>query len=424
MEDRRVRKRRSYRSDIAALVLAALALASCGTGKPPSERSERPVSPTTRTPPRAPSPQAGVVWPTALYDIGHSGHSPFAGPTTGRVRWSRKLEGNVTPGAVVGADNTIYLATNAGTLHALEPRTGADKWTLSAPGASGTDLSVSPAVLPSGVIVWPTAGGAIQGVAPSGERLWSIDVDGTATSPAPVGDRVYVMSTSGTLYALQLTNGGRNASVAWRSSLGSGSYASAAVSGAGLIAVTTGNDLVAMRDGGSKAIELWRADLGALSETSPAIGPNNTVVASGNTKSIQYFSATGTLLRSFENEAISYSSPVVTDGIVVQGNHRSTVAGYDLRTGTKVLDVHRWIRRAHRTAQVWTSAALDKSGNVYYGTHAGHIVGFAWSGALLFDIDAGKDAALDSYPALTSDGALIIGDTTGVVRAIADDGAS
>ncbi len=41
---------------------------------------------------------------------------------------------------------------------------------------------------------------------------------------------------------------------------------------------------------------------------------------------------------------------------------------------------------------------------------------------MLFDLDAGPDATVDSYPALTGDGALIVGDTTGLVRAVADDG--
>ena len=63
---------------------------------------------------------------------------------------------------------------------------------------------------------------------------------------------------------------------------------------------------------------------------------------------------------------------------------------------------------------------LDRDKNIYFGTRSGHIVGFAWSGKLLFDINAGSNATIDSYPAITGDGALIVGDTNGVVRAIAD----
>ena len=71
---------------------------------------------------------------------------------------------------------------------------------------------------------------------------------------------------------------------------------------------------------------------------------------------------------------------------------------------------------------VWTSPVVDRDANVYFGTRSGQIVGFSWTGRLLFDIDAGSTATIDSYPAITGDGALIVGDTDGVVRAVADDG--
>ncbi len=132
-----------------------------------------PITVVSASAPATPAPdRGGAPWPMASHDVGHSGRSPNPGPTTGRLRWIRRLEGNVTPGPVVAADGTIYLASNAGILHALDPATGADIWTVKAEGESGTDLSASPAILDSGVIAWPTSGHAVQGVSPEAESCW------------------------------------------------------------------------------------------------------------------------------------------------------------------------------------------------------------------------------------------------------------
>ena len=122
-----------------------------------------------------------AYWPTALHDPSHSATAPVVGPQTGHILWSRQLEGNVTPGPVVGAGGTIYLATNAGVLHALDPTTGQDLWTVDGGGAATgeTDLSTSPLVLPDGSLLWPGPG----------QTLFEISAvdrsSGCTDSPAP-----------------------------------------------------------------------------------------------------------------------------------------------------------------------------------------------------------------------------------------------
>lgn len=373
----------------------------------------------------APAPPAphrgGAPWPMASHDVGHSGRSPNQGPTTGRLRWIRRLEGNVTPGPVVGVDGTIYLASNAGILHALDPATGADIWTVKAEGESGTDLSASPAILDSGVIAWPTSGHAVQGVSPQGKVLWTVDLPAIATSPMPLGNRLYVMSMDGSLTAVELADDDRSARIAWTISLGSITYASPAISSTGLIVTNVGNDAVGLRDRGAKPEVVWRTRLGTLSEISPAIGPGGTVVTGGNDRWIQQLSATGRLLARYNRDLESYSSPVVTDGVVVQGNHHAAVVALDLRKGEYRLRVQHRVDRPGRGVGIWTAPVLDRDANIYVGTQSGQINAWSWSGRRLFTVDAGS-AFVDSYPALTADGALIVGDTNGVVRAIADDG--
>ena len=81
--------------------------------------------------------------------------------------------------------------------------------------------------------------------------------------------------------------------------------------------------------------------------------------------------------------------------------------------------VHGLLRTPQRkSAGVWTSPAVDADGNVYFGTRRGHVHGFAPSGRRLFDIDTG--ATVDSYPAITADGTLLIGSADGTLLAVRD----
>ena len=122
------------------------------------------------------------------------------GPSTGRIEWTQSLGGNITPGPVVAADGTIYVATNAGVLHALNPTTGADLWTFAGAGpyTGEADLSTSPLVLPQGSILWPGPADTLYELSPAGQVLWSHRFDGMVLSPALAGTPVFVGLMSGT----------------------------------------------------------------------------------------------------------------------------------------------------------------------------------------------------------------------------------
>jgi hypothetical protein len=70
----------------------------------------------------------------------------------------------------------------------------------------------------------------------------------------------------------------------------------------------------------------------------------------------------------------------------------------------------------HGSKGIWAAQAVDSKGDVYFGTQGKHIYGFGRHGTKLFDIAA--SAPFDSYPALTGNGDLIIGDEAGTLYAI------
>src|SRR5438874_1350536 len=83
-------------------VLFSLTLAGCGSS-PPGRLAGVGAFP---APPSA--------WPAALHDARHSATATVVGPQIGHIRWARHLEGDVTPGPVIGVDGSVIAASNAG----------------------------------------------------------------------------------------------------------------------------------------------------------------------------------------------------------------------------------------------------------------------------------------------------------------------
>ncbi len=130
----------------------------------------------------------------------------------------------MSPGPIVGRGGTIYAASNAGVLHALNPATGVDKWTYDSGHTGGGDLSVSPLILPDGTIIWPTPGPQLLALSPTGALLWPLILPGNPTSPASADDkRIYIGDASGAVTAVDVAAGTR--SRAWTVQAGASSYA-------------------------------------------------------------------------------------------------------------------------------------------------------------------------------------------------------
>ena len=127
-------------------------------------------------------PLSPLVWSVPLRAIGRGGKGGS---------WA-------TP-AVVG--NTVYVATNAGGVVAVDRRTGRVRWKLSLPGPTWG----SPVVV-DGVLVEGDCRGNLRAFDVTGRRpraLWSIRLGGCIEStPAVWRGRIYVGTRGGALYAL------------------------------------------------------------------------------------------------------------------------------------------------------------------------------------------------------------------------------
>lgn len=400
------------------LTLAA-GVAACGSGSqdsPSGRPAEGAVTPLTAAE-GSPSTASWTPWPQALHDAQHSGAASVAGPTTDHVRWSRELEGNVTPGPVIAKDGTIYAASNAGVLHAIDPRNGKDRWVVDGGGSYGIDQSTSPAVLPDGLVLWPGPGGQLIAVAPAGVVAWRLDLGGQVTSPAVLADGSTTVGTSnGLLVGLRPDASGPRES--WRVDLDEQSYGSPVFSPDGQrVYQSVVSGVVAVDEG----TVVWHSPPLKMVEVSPAVAPDGTIVI-GTNDAYEYglSPGDGTVTWRHRRGFITYSSPVVTrDGIAYFGDHGNRITGVDATTGTEVFGFQGSRKDVNPGGiGIWTSVLVDADHSVYAGTRQGLIYGVDRTGRRMWQIEAGS--TVDSYPALTADGALIIGTSDGRLLAIAD----
>jgi len=406
---------------VRAATVLIVALAGCGapasgpdvpervfTGPLPSPLPQQPVN-----------PRAAGPWPGFERDARHSSSLGVVGPQSAGIRWRRRLEGPVVPGPAVARGEVVYAASNAGVVHAIDLRTGRDRWRFDAGATYGSDLSTTaPAVLHDQTVLWPGPRDSLYALTPSGRLRWRVRYGSFVLSPLVGGDdTVYVAEMAGVLHALTLRRRGPPRE-RWALRLGAPTYASPSQASDATIYTTSGSDLVAVRDAGSDGRVRWRFRTGKLIEVSPAVAPDGTVVTGSNDRFQYGVSPDGRLRWRFDRRILTYSSPAVTpDGLAYFGDHRGIVTALDARNGRLLARYAALrLRPGGPSVGVWTAPAIDARHDVYFGTRAGHVYGFAVGGRRLFDIDTG--ATVDSYPALAGDGTLLIGSTSGLLYAI------
>ena len=397
-------------------VTLGLVATSCGTtSSGPSSSKSSAGFPTSAgpTPSSASAVASYTPWPESGHDPQHSGASPAFGPKSGVIRWTRALGAGITSGPVVEADGTIVIATDAGVLRGLDPMTGADAWTFDGGAVyGGNDLSTSPAILPSGMIVWPGPQNHLFGIDTTGHELWSRPFPAMTLSPVVASPgKVYVVDVNGDLSSVIVGTDG--AQVAWTLALGGGAgatFGSPAIAPDGLVITTVGDQVVAVADDGAAGHVQWRYTVGAAIEVSPAIGPDGTIVVGTNDPYQYGLSPDGHLRWRVRRETETYSSTSVThDGLAYYGDNNGVVYGVRAATGAPII-------RYRGLQGVWSIPVIDGGHCVYFGTQGGHIYGFTYQGNELFDIDA--HGPIDSYPAITGDGTLVMGTEKGVLYAI------
>ena len=367
--------------------------------------------------PSGPAPSGYAPWPEAEHDAAHGSQAAVPGPQTAHIRWRADLGSPITPGPSVGADGTIYIATDAGILYALDPANGHVLWKFDGGGSTGgDDLSTTASVLPDGTIVWPGPRHTVFGIGPGGQQQWAVHVGAVPLSPVIAGpSTVYVMTTAGVLSALKVD--GAKTAARWTLKLGHQSLGSPVVRRDGVIETTVDDCLVAVRDNGDSARELWQFTVPQQVEVSVAVAPDGTAVLGTNDGFEYGVSAAGRQLWKHALGNLSFSSPAVTDtGKAYYGDNSGVLTVASAETGSVVRTLDAQPGNTAPEVNIWTAPLVDSIGDVYYGTKGGEIYGYSPRGAQLFAIGTGRTVA--SYPALSAPGDLLIGSDNGYLYSI------
>jgi outer membrane protein assembly factor BamB len=338
-----------------------------------------------------------------------TGRSPAHGPAHPRRAWRYHAGGAISGQPIVGADGTIFVATHRRAVHAVQPD-GTRRWTANVLGP-----------------------------------VWS--------SPAAVGDRVYVGSDADSLFALD-----RSGHVAWRIPTEGDADGSVSVAPDGTLRFTAGRDLFCV-DRGGRVRWRFRAK-GVFLLATPAIDSDGTAYVGSLDNYVYAIAADGRMRWKYRTGADVTSSPSIgDDGTIYVGSDdrcvhaidrdghrrwRTNVDGY-VRAAVAIGRGGSVIAAAYGpTPRVvaldagngdfrWTfpiaiaqgaevgiasSPLVDADGNIYFGAQDDFVYSLTNEGRMRWIQHLGAD--VDSSPTLTRDGVLLIGCDDGYLYAIVD----
>jgi outer membrane protein assembly factor BamB len=147
----------------------------------------------------------------------------------GRTAWRHEASmGGSHP--ITGPDGTVYAASYDGTLFALDPATGTQKWAFATTGnAYYPAYGPSPTLAPDGTLYFGSLGGELYALdSATGEKKWQAPFSAGAYTSAALGenDILYLADFDGTFYAVDGSTGQR----VWHVSIGASISAAPALS--------------------------------------------------------------------------------------------------------------------------------------------------------------------------------------------------
>jgi eukaryotic-like serine/threonine-protein kinase len=318
-----------------------------------------------------------------------------------KLRWQYKTN-NTDRAEVVGSPvivkDTVYVADTKGALHALDIKTGADRWHY----LTEDSFETTPLVMNGNIYIGDLIG-VFHAVGADGKKLWSVDTEvGIHASANGVGDKILFGNDGAELICLNAVDGKE----VWK--VKAGDRINSAPSIGNGLGFFTGCDAQLRAIDIEKGEERFAADMGALSGGSPALVGDKLVIGTDGGRVICVDVKTQKIdwtYEQVESGAMVFASPSVADGVVVVGARDRFVHAIDLATGQR-----KW---AYKTRGEVDAAATISGGRVYVGSKDRRMYVFDLkSGKLLWDFQA--ERSIEAAPAIAS-GVVVLADTAGNV---------
>lgn len=280
----------------------------------------------TPTPDPIESPRAALTGDAAIPmfrgNAARTGVNPGPAPTERPlVKWKTFVGGETYASPVVGND-TVFVATKAGSVVALGLADGNERWRTDV----GDYIARSTPALDHDTL-FVTAGYALIAIdAQSGRQRWTAPLRFAGScSPVVVGDLVYVATQEGHLSAFATSSGEE----VWQYRNDNLLFGSPAVADGVLViadeaGVVTGIDAASGR-------ELWQDPTGGEVFATPAIADGIAYVATNTPSLVALDLRTG--VEKWRRDVGGESSPAVANGLVFLGGDDQSLRALDAKTG-------------------------------------------------------------------------------------------
>ena len=317
---------------------------------------------------------AGLL-PAAAADSG----TVHALATNTPALWRFTADYYIETSSALGPDGTLYFASSAGTVYAVNSRTGGQKWQRKF-AATAYDHFSSPALGPDGTVYMGTAGGKVYALAgTNGAVKWSFATTSTDTvvSTPTLGPNgsLYVGGSDGFVYALAADSGRK----LWEFQTGAKVWSSAALSRDGATLYIGSCDYQVYALAAATGAERWRFATGREVWATPTVGDDGTVYVGSADGVVYALHGRDGILKwstAFKGE-IEASAVLTPGGLVIVG------IGVDIGTGSgqysrvlTALDKDsgeiKWVNTSIGGG-FYGTPALSRDGLLYVGTEYNRI---------------------------------------------------
>jgi outer membrane protein assembly factor BamB len=365
----------------------------------PTEPLPKPVAP-TRPGSRLPAALHRVDWPTFGYDDRRLRYLPSDLRPPFRVEWTFRAHHLLEfPPAV--AYGRAYIASNPGTLFAVEAANGRTSWRYASHRCAAASPAVAREVVYMAFLNRPPCNAApgtpgLDGElvaldARSGVLLWRRRIGPSETSPLVANGLVYAGDWDGYVWALDARTG----RVVWRFRTGGQVKGALALSGRRLYVGSYDHHLYALAARTGRL--LWRASaqdrLGGRGTfySTPAAAYGRVYIGSTDGKVYSFGATSGKLRWSQSTGGYVYGSPAVWERRILVGSYSGAFYSLDAATG----DVQ-WRFQANGPI---SGSATVLGDVVYFSTLKGRTYGLdARTGKLLWSFPDGKYSPLVAGP--------------------------